>query len=67
VNEVVKLFRNTFIKYFDKSGLKKKEDKVVEGFKPLNVQLEVYLLVLSEEEKEQLEKNALYNKQIVEN
>jgi hypothetical protein len=56
VNEIAKLFKKTFIKHFDKDDLKKKEDEVVEGFKSLNVQPEVYLPTLTEEEKEQLEK-----------
>jgi hypothetical protein len=56
VNEIAKLFKNTFIKHFDKNELKKKEDEVVEGFKSLNVQPEVYLPTLTDEEKEELEK-----------
>jgi hypothetical protein len=56
VNEIGKLFKNTFIKHFDKDELKKKEDEVVEGFKSLNVYPEVYLPTLTDEEKEELEK-----------
>jgi hypothetical protein len=33
VNEIAKLFKNMFIKHFDKDELKKKEDEVVEEFK----------------------------------
>jgi hypothetical protein len=53
----VKLFRNTFIKHFDKSQLKKKEDEVVKVFQSLTVQPEVYLPVLTEEEQELLKEN----------
>jgi hypothetical protein len=56
VNEIAKLFKNTFIKHFDKDEIKKKEDEVVEGFKSLNVHQEVYLSILTDEEKEELEK-----------
>jgi hypothetical protein len=37
VNEVLKLFRSTFIKDFDKDEFKKKEDEVVKWFKSLSV------------------------------
>jgi hypothetical protein len=56
VNEVVRLFKKTFIKHFDKEELKKKEDKLAKEFKSLNVQPEVYLPILTDEEKEELEK-----------
>jgi hypothetical protein len=48
--------KKTFIKHFDKEELKKKEDEVVEGFKSLNVQPEVYPPTVTDEEKEELEK-----------
>jgi hypothetical protein len=56
MNEIAKLFKNTFIKHFDKDELKKKEDEVVEGFKWLNVHTEVYLPTVTDEEKEEVEK-----------
>jgi adenylate kinase family enzyme len=56
VNEIAKLFKNTFIKHFDKDKLKKKEEEVAERLKSLNVQSEVYLPTLTDEEKEELEK-----------
>jgi hypothetical protein len=53
----VKLFRNTFIKHFDKNELQKKEDEVVKGFESMSVQPAVYLSTLTEQEQELLEKS----------
>jgi hypothetical protein len=56
VNEIAKLFKNTFIKHFDKKEFKKKEDEVVKVFQSLTLPPEMYLHTLTKEEKEQLEK-----------
>jgi hypothetical protein len=57
VNEVAALFKNTFSKFFNKDELTKKENEVANELITLTILPEVYLPTLTNEEKQQLQKN----------